>query len=803
VGIFSDNAPLYWAVGLNAIPLWRNAKNPNITSWQKYANEPVSGTDQADWLRNFPEGNMGLVLGPQSGLVMIDIDTEDPVVIGLLTQLLPPSPWSRVGRKGYALAYKWSGEKTFRIKRADGSMVVEHLSERTQLVLPPSIHPDTKQPYTANAELCDPAVLGAVMTLPPGFEAILRRALEDAGVELSLSGHTRVTDYIATGSRDVQMIAVCGHFASGVLRGELTFNEALGRLVAWHDSCIEKLAGDDIDVSKGLMKIASFILTDVLGPKRKSLPTGWDNGLTVAERTNFGFDQITEENIAWDYERMKVYIREMFMLHEPDTAGRRTAVDYLIEKIAGSVIDKVDEDRLLKYVVSAGGLGGLSGLNHAEIADALIKDMEKVGKISFSGGFFWQWKGSHWDKLETSDVRHWVANEFGHLPAAKKSNDYNGIISIAADAVRADLQQVPDKGVNFANGFLDMNLVLRAHHPDYGCTYTLPYRYMPEMVGQAKKFEDFLYACWGRDVDFEDKRSALQEAMATTMFAVAPQLQRAFCLHGPPSSGKSQMLKIVTAMFPAEVVSAVPPEDWGDKFLPAQLYGKLLNVCGELHEHKNIDGKSFKEIVSGEQLTAQRKNGQPFEFTPNCAHWFASNHTPKTTDTSSAFNRRWLLLIYNSIVNKNDKVLDLGTLIVADEREQIASWAVEGITRVLKAKDYTLPESHVQRIAEVAAANNSIRSFLVDSGLYTVELSSSIPISEMTLYNAYYTFASMVGVAKPVQLSGFRQKMRELSYELGFHLRMENYHGGTGCSYLKLIPVKNNVVDLRKSNLIT
>ena len=811
-GIFASTAPLYWAVGLNAIPLWAGEKRPAINEWQTFASVPIKDREKQSWVQTHRDGNVGLALGKQSNVVMIDIDTDNPLVLGVLQKLLPPSPWTRIGKKGFVLAYRWSGEKTFRVKTPKGEMLVEHLADRTQCVLPPSIHPDTKKAYVSNCNLFDPAVLGQLVTLPPDFEAILRRGLEEAGVELSISGHTRVTDYVSAGSRDVQMIAVAGHYANGVLRGELTFNQALARMVAWHSSCVEKVAGDDVDIHKGIGKLAAFVINDVLGPKKKSLPEGWDAGMSPAERTALGFDAFTEENIAWDYTRMKKYISAEFMLHDPDSNGRREAVNYLVDRIANSKIDKVDEDRLLKYVVAAGGLGvsmaplkallyeqrhgGLSGSNHAEIAEALVKDLTKDGNVAFDGGVFWQWKGSHWEKIDNSILRRKVATEFGHLPAAKKSNDFNGIITIASDMTSMELKQSSEEGVNFANGYLTMDLRLLEHSPDFGCTYTLPYRYMPSESGRAIKFEDFLYSCWGLDEDFEDKKKALQEALAVTMFSMAPRFERAFCLHGPPRSGKSQMLKIVTALVPHEVVCAVAPEDWSDKFLPAQMHGKLLNVCGELHEHKNIDGKKFKEVISGELITGQRKNGQPFEFHPACAHWFASNHTPKTTDTSAGFNRRWLLLVYNRIVNVSDKVLDLGVLIAAEEREQIAAWAVEGITRAIMAGDYPLPSSHEERIAEVASTNNSIRSFLL-SGRYMIDTAatnSSAPIPEMTLFNAYFTFASTAGVAKPVQLSGFRQKMRELGSELGFGISIKSFsHGGQECHYTKLIPVPINL----------
>jgi len=60
------------------------------------------------------------VLGQQSGLCAIDIDTDDPVQMKAIMDQLPTSPWLRKGQKGVMLAYKFSGAPTFRLKDTDG-----------------------------------------------------------------------------------------------------------------------------------------------------------------------------------------------------------------------------------------------------------------------------------------------------------------------------------------------------------------------------------------------------------------------------------------------------------------------------------------------------------------------------------------------------------------------------------------------------------------------------------------------------------------------------------------------------------
>lgn len=796
--IFLDNAPRYWERNLSAIPLFRRDKRPLPEGWQRWAETLPAQEFRDSWLATYPDSNLGLVLGVQSNLCMIDIDTEDPVVQKAIIDLLPPSPWHRRGKKGMMLAYRFNGMKTFRIKDAAGNMIVEGLSTGAQVVLPPSIHPDTQKPYVANCDLADEETLRYLSPLPKDIEAIFRSALEQVGIKLSLSGYTRVTDWVSRGARDVQMVGVAGHYANGVLRGELSFKDALARIVAWKSTCVEKVADDDIDIEKGVRKLAEFLIRDVTGPKKRALPDGWDKDLTDEERKGFGFEIFDVNHVQWDYEKILNFISDAFASTTPASAARKTALDEFLSAIARSRdLDQIDVERLLRFVVSTGQMGltlqalkarlielrsdGVKGADHAEIAAALLDKMNNEGQVAFWAAKFWQWKGSHWEPLPDSTLMRRIAEDYGHLPAAKKASDHRGIYAVAAVKVARELKQMDEVGINFANGFLTQELRLVEHSPDFGTTYTLPYRYVPELATGARMFESFLHSCWGHHPDFERKKKALREAIAATMFGVTTRFERAFCLFGQAKSGKSQLLKIIASLVPGEVTSAVPPTDWHDKFLPAQMAGKLLNLCGELSERRPIDGMIFKEVISGEKITVQHKGKDPFTVRPSCAHWFASNHLPTTSDTSSGFNRRWLMLTFDRQVSDDEKVLDLGTLIAAEEREAIVAWAVESFPELLGRGEYTKPETHEEAMEEVASGNNSVRMFLKDSGIVVfgpIVSQSDIPVPEQSLFNAYFSFAVAAGVARPASLKKFRALMRELGSEFGFKSKVTQNPAG-------------------------
>jgi phage/plasmid-associated DNA primase len=294
-------------------------------------------------------------------------------------------------------------------------------------------------------------------------------------------------------------------------------------------------------------------------------------------------------------------------------------------------------------------------------------------------------------------------------------------------------------------------------------------------------------------------------------------IQRCCILYGAANSGKSTILHVIKGLFNRESTATCPPEQWGDKFAPATLADKLLNIAGELSEKKLIDGKVFKEIIDGMEITAQFKNQQLFQFEPKATHWFASNYLPKTTDSSEGFTRRLLILWFRKPISSDKKVIGLHNQIIWNEREAIAAWAAAAVPRLCAQREPTLPNSHEQLITDLAAENNSVRFFfqrcsrvltvkkvrmMLKSTVSTVPAapvqvlglgkhsvgvrgqivpkamvatvetftawSSKSLISEDTLYGEYISFCHTMGGVKPVGVRAFRGRVREMEFEHGF-----------------------------------
>lgn len=136
--IFASNSYKYFNSGFKPIPLY--GKRPIIKEWTS-----IDITEEVldKWNDSFPDANIGILTGAASGVVCIDIDKEESIV------LCPASPLVKKGSKGETRFFKYNGETAQKF-HAQG---IEILSDGNQTVMPPSIHPGTNSPYVWLSEV--------------------------------------------------------------------------------------------------------------------------------------------------------------------------------------------------------------------------------------------------------------------------------------------------------------------------------------------------------------------------------------------------------------------------------------------------------------------------------------------------------------------------------------------------------------------------------------------------------------------------------------------------------------------------
>ena len=128
--------------GWRIVLLSPRSKRPAGTNWQ------ITTDPRAVKHHLHHGGNIGLVCGPESGVVVLDFD-KPGVLAEICTELGPVLPWVRTGSGKYHAYFKWEDGLPAKIMwRGEKVGEVQRGPSLQQVVTCPSIHPDTGLPYT-------------------------------------------------------------------------------------------------------------------------------------------------------------------------------------------------------------------------------------------------------------------------------------------------------------------------------------------------------------------------------------------------------------------------------------------------------------------------------------------------------------------------------------------------------------------------------------------------------------------------------------------------------------------------------
>lgn len=237
-----DRALRYHDRGWIVLPIKAEEKKPRV-KWKRYQSERPDREQVVDWWTKWPDANIGVVLGPVSNLLVVDVDGEEPhrILIDLCGEI-PLAPTVKSGSNDpyrYHLYFmhpegiETGASKTPWNKRDDANKL-ELRGHKGILVLPPSLHKSGKRYAWVNdrslrsvdpPELPPPLLDGLLASLTPENGATSGDAYAP-GQAVTIDGlvvANSTADFIAgkyseaIGSRNKRLfIAACDLHARGV-----------------------------------------------------------------------------------------------------------------------------------------------------------------------------------------------------------------------------------------------------------------------------------------------------------------------------------------------------------------------------------------------------------------------------------------------------------------------------------------------------------------------------------------------------------------------------------------------------------
>ena len=254
-----------------------------------------------------------------------------------------------------------------------------------------------------------------------------------------------------------------------------------------------------------------------------------------------------------------------------------------------------------------------------------------------------------------------------------------------------------------ANGVLNWRTgVLLPHSPDFQAITRLPVEWDPDATCPTY---DATWAHLG-----PDKVGLLNQfagsCLTTTTF------KKALICHGPGDTGKSTWLNAVRRVFGEENCSSETLQDIaGTTWSAAQLHGKIANIAADLGTATVKASGTFKMLTGGDEVSAQRKYGQLFEFVFHGGLLFATNELPGTEDLSGAFMDRLMIVDFPPLPDGTVIDRSLGTKLAA-EGPGILVRFVEGLRQLHAQGGFIVPASVTEAVGRYQEQANPALEWL-------------------------------------------------------------------------------------------
>lgn len=297
-----------------------------------------------------------------------------------------------------------------------------------------------------------------------------------------------------------------------------------------------------------------------------------------------------------------------------------------------------------------------------------------------------------------------------HIPNLKKTQRREVIdyMELIADKMKpADANYIA-----FRNGIYDIaHDELLPFSSDFIITNRIDYDYNPAAYSElADKTLDKL-ACGDANI-----RALLEECVGYCFYR-RNELGKAFILTGDKSNGKSTFLDMIKAVLGLDNISSLELKELGDRFSTSMMFGKLANISDDISDDflQGNQVATFKKVVTGNRIKAERKGQDPFEFEPYTKLIASANDIPRMKDKTGAVLRRLVIIPFNATFSKNDPDFNPWIkydLIQQQPIEYLIRIGLAGLKRVIENNGFTKSEKVQRQLDGYEEENNPIIGFL-------------------------------------------------------------------------------------------
>ena len=621
-------------LGFSVIPVSRETKKPLVGSWKPYQERRVEPDELTGWIERYSAGNIAVVTGRISGIVVLDIDDEDasnPVITR--HGGLPDSPEVQTAR-GRHIYFKHPGVRCSNSahKIAPG---MDFRGDGGYVVAPPSVHesgvpyvwskhpdqiPFAELPDWLREEVCE-------VQRDPKKQIVFPPTLADS-----------TTSYGAVAlRREADAVRNAKHGERNDRLNKAAFS--CGQLVGGHELSRTEVEYElmEASVSAGLTETEA----------RATLLSAIDAGMRHPRGAPSRTDSMKRNDPRGH--------RGTFPLTDAGL-GERFAHQH---------------DGIVLFNHTTGHWMLWDGSRWVEEKDGRVMELAKLTARTIV------------DEVQSlSPDAVGPRNELLRFAAKAESRQrIEAMLKLAASEQQIRIEQERlDQGLkllNLSNGTYDLESdKFREHRATDYITKLSPVQF--DAGARCPQWLSFLNRIFNEDGDLI---AFVQRALGYSLTASAKE-QCLFLCHGMGANGKSTLLNTVHHILgdyavQAQFDSLLVKRSEGPRNDIAALVGARFVAASEAERGQRLAESLIKQLTGGDPVTVRRLYSEPFTFRPGFKLWLSTNHKPRISGTDHGIWRRVHLLPFNVTIPDEEKDRELGEKLIA-EGSGILNWMLVG-----------------------------------------------------------------------------------------------------------------------------
>ena len=328
----------------------------------------------------------------------------------------------------------------------------------------------------------------------------------------------------------------------------------------------------------------------------------------------------------------------------------------------------------------------------------------------------------HYDettKVYLTDEKYMKSIIFNMLPTMKSDQ-----INEALETIRrvAYLNKVEFNSnpftVLFSNGVY--NLVEQEFtqmSPNVLETNLIGAKFDPSLVDKGNLIVDEFFYTF--TLGNEEVEKLIYQAIGYSMFRTN-QYQVSFMIYGGGKNGKSTLFDLIKATLRKENGTNVSFKDLTNTFRPAKLENKLYSIAPDISSSEMEESDSMKSVISGDDITIERKNKDSYDRPVYTTMWFGCNKLPRTPDNSYGFYRRFVVIpakadLRNIKMGEGFKFRE--ALLKQENLDYVANKALMAFSEVYhKTNEFTIPKVVEAETTYYKDISDNVRQFINNKG---------------------------------------------------------------------------------------